>query len=112
MVQQHKKSAKLMWTQAWRRLNKKGKEEGVARKKKTKKTRVTRAIGAVSIDSLAKIKKENKPKSEAQAEALKAAKEAQKAKAKKGGDFGGVKQKVVVPKHQGSAQNARGGAKR
>lgn len=28
-----KKPAKLMWTQAWRRLNKKGKEEGIVRKK-------------------------------------------------------------------------------
>jgi ribosomal protein L24E len=28
-----KKPAKLMWTQAWRRLNKKGKEEGVVKKK-------------------------------------------------------------------------------
>ena len=27
MIQQRKKPAKLMWTQAWRRLNKKGKEE-------------------------------------------------------------------------------------
>eukprot|EP00981_Chlorochromonas_danica_P005211 scaffold1046_cov162-Ochromonas_danica.AAC.41 len=28
-----KKPAKLMWTQAWRRLNKKGKDEGIVRKK-------------------------------------------------------------------------------
>jgi len=33
MVNQKKKPAKLMWTQAWRRLNKKGKEEGLQRKR-------------------------------------------------------------------------------
>lgn len=33
MYNQRKKPAKLTWTQAWRRLNKKGKEEGVVKKK-------------------------------------------------------------------------------
>ena len=33
MVHQKKKPAKLMWTQAWRRLNKKGKDENAARKR-------------------------------------------------------------------------------
>ena len=33
LVHQRKKPSKLMWTQAWRRLNKKGKEEGVVKKK-------------------------------------------------------------------------------
>jgi large subunit ribosomal protein L24e len=33
LVHQKKKSAKLVWTQAWRRLHKKGKEEGVAKKR-------------------------------------------------------------------------------
>ncbi len=33
MLNQRKKPQLLMWTQTWRRLNKKGKEEGVARKK-------------------------------------------------------------------------------
>jgi large subunit ribosomal protein L24e len=33
MMQQRKKPAKLMWTQAWRRLNKKGKDEGIVKKK-------------------------------------------------------------------------------
>ena len=33
MVHQRKKPSKLMWTQSWRRLNKKGKDDGVAKKR-------------------------------------------------------------------------------
>jgi hypothetical protein len=33
MMNQRKKPAKLMWTQAWRRLNKKGKEEGASKRR-------------------------------------------------------------------------------
>ncbi len=33
LVLEKKKASKLMWTQAWRRLNKKGKDEGLVRKR-------------------------------------------------------------------------------
>ena len=33
MINQRKKPQLLMWTQTWRRLNKKGKDEGVTKKK-------------------------------------------------------------------------------
>ena len=52
MVQQRKKPAKLMWTQSWRRLNKKGKDEGVAKKRSRKAVRVTRAIVGASVEEV------------------------------------------------------------
>jgi large subunit ribosomal protein L24e len=47
-----KKPAKLMWTQAWRRLNKKGKEEGIVRKKARRVVKTTRAIVGASLDDV------------------------------------------------------------
>ena len=52
MVQQRKKPAKLMWTQSWRRLNKKGKDEGIAKKRSRKAVRVTRAIVGASVEDV------------------------------------------------------------
>ena len=52
MVQQRKKPAKLMWTQSWRRLNKKGKDEGVTKKRSRKAVRVTRAIVGASVEEV------------------------------------------------------------
>jgi len=41
-----------MWTQAWRRLNKKGKDEGVVRKKARKIVKAARAIVGASLDEV------------------------------------------------------------
>ncbi len=41
-----------MWTQAWRRLNKKGKEEGVVRKKARRVVKAARAIVGASLDDV------------------------------------------------------------
>lgn len=83
MVLQQKKSGKLMWTQSWRRLNKKGKDEGVAKKKTRKTVRVQRAIGSFTKEEI-KAKKDAvvfKPKDAATEAALKEIKERQKVRA-------------------------------
>ena len=54
MVMQRKKPAKLMWTQSWRRLNKKGLDSGVTRKKSRKTVKIQRAIVGVSLDEIKK----------------------------------------------------------
>ena len=41
MINQRKKPQLLMWTQTWRRLNKKGKDEGIAKKKYVLLTGIT-----------------------------------------------------------------------
>jgi len=107
MVNQRKKPAKLMWTQAWRRLNKKGKEEGVVRKKSRKAAKVQRAIMGTSIDDLLKKRQATKPKS---AEAVKEVKE----KVKKDKKAAGPKPTGAnIPKiQQTSRANARGGSRR
>jgi large subunit ribosomal protein L24e len=47
-----KKPSKLMWTQAWRRLNKKGKDDGSAKKRVRKVAKVQRAIVGASLDDV------------------------------------------------------------
>ena len=41
-----------MWTQSWRRLNKKGKDDGVSKKRSKKVARVQRAIVGVSLEEV------------------------------------------------------------
>ena len=41
-----------MWTQAWRRLNKKGKDEGISRKRVRKVAKVQRAIVGASLEDV------------------------------------------------------------
>ena len=49
---QRMKSSKLMWTQAWRRLNKKGNDAQVARKKTKRTVKSQRAIVGVSLEAV------------------------------------------------------------
>merc|ERR1712086_610657 len=51
---QRKKPAKLVWTQAWRRLHKKGLSEAAARKKSRKRSKVQRAVVGLSLDDIRK----------------------------------------------------------
>ena len=83
MVQQQKKPGKLHWTQSWRKLNKKGKAEGVARKKIRKVARVVRAIVGMSMDDLKNKRKATVPKAKnvATEAALKEVKDRKKSKA-------------------------------
>jgi len=51
---QRKKPAKLVWTQAWRRLHKKVLSETTARKKSRKRSKVQRAVVGLSLDDIKK----------------------------------------------------------
>lgn len=105
-----KKSQKLMWTQSWRRLHKKGKDEGATKKKARKIVRVQRAVVGMTADEFKAKKQPTKPKSVATEAALKEVKDRTKGKKSAGGAAGAPK--AIIPKIQRSAQDARGGAKR
>lgn len=91
-----KKPAKLMWTQSWRRLNKKGKDEGATRKRVRRVVRVQKAVGGLSLEDLKKRVQPVKPKSVATEAALKEVKE--RSKGKKNFNRGGPAQGANVPK--------------
>ncbi|RYG68310.1 hypothetical protein EON64_05455 [archaeon] len=109
-----KKPAKLMWTQAWRRLNKKGKDEGVVRKKARRLVKTARPIVGASLDEIHK-KRQQAAKAQKSAPteaALKEVKERAKAAQKSSAVKGPAQNKANIPKHQQGAHNARGGSKR
>lgn len=114
---QRKKAAKLVWTQAWRRLHKKGITETTTKKKRTRTGKVQRAVVGASLED---IKKKASQKSEvrtAQREAalkeLKAKKAANKAKSGGKGKAAGAKPSTFqkVPKHMGG-KGKKGGTQR
>jgi large subunit ribosomal protein L24e len=100
-----KKSNKLQWTQAWRKLNKKGNEASATRKKQRKTVRIVRGIAGMSADAF---KAKRKPvtakpkKSNAATDA--ALKEVKGRKTNTGGGKGNVTQggggNASVPKLQ------------
>ena len=113
LLNNRKKPSKLIWTQAWRRLNKKGKEEGVVRKKARRIVKTTRAIVGASLEDISKKRAQatKAAKSTPTEAALKEVKDRTKAKtaAVKTSPHGHMN----VPKHQKSATfNARGGSRR
>merc|ERR1711972_1147929 len=75
LFHQRIKPVKLRWTQAWRRMNKKGKVDEQAKKRTRKVQKFQKAIVGMSLDDLKK-KKAQKPelRQQAQDEAAKAAK--------------------------------------
>ena len=115
LLAQKKKPSKLMWTQAWRRLNKKGKDDGIARKRVRKVAKVQRAIVGASLEDLLK-KKQITKKVTASDAAAKEVKAAAKTAAKKNAALAKANQpnnNANIPKIQkGSTFNARGGSKR
>lgn len=54
MTLQRKKAAKLVWTQAWRRLHKKGIAETTAKKRTRKANKVQRAVVGASLEDIRK----------------------------------------------------------
>ncbi|CAE8722412.1 unnamed protein product [Polarella glacialis] len=87
LFHQRTKPVKLRWTQAWRRMNKKGKTDEASKKRTRKAQKFQKAIVGMSLDDLKK-KKAQKPELRAAKEvATKEQKEraAQKAKAAKAG---------------------------
>ncbi|CAM9840992.1 unnamed protein product, partial [Ectocarpus fasciculatus] len=79
MVHQRKKPSKLMWTQSWRRLNKKGKDDGIAKKRTRKAAKVQRAIVGVSLEEIKKKRAVVRPKVVATDAAVKEVKDKKKA---------------------------------
>jgi large subunit ribosomal protein L24e len=119
---QRKKAAKLVWTQAWRRLHKKGITETTTKKSKRRAGKVQRAVVGASLEDIRKkAAQKTEIRSASQAAALKELKD-RKAKAKttsaaaaKKGAAGktaaaapkGTFQKV--PKHVGGGKGAKRG---
>jgi len=79
LLNDRKKPAKLMWTQAWRRLNKKLRDDNISKKRVRRAVKVQRAIVGASLEDLLKKKQATKPKSAASDAALKEVKERSKA---------------------------------
>lgn len=112
---QRKKAAKLVWTQAWRRLHKKGITETTTKKRSRRANKVQRAVVGASLDDIRKRAGEKSSVRSAQRDAaLKEVKQRKAAnKAKSGGKGqmpkGSGFQKV--PKHMGG-KGRRGGTQR
>mmetsp|Transcript_52059 Transcript_52059/g.106141 ORF Transcript_52059/g.106141 Transcript_52059/m.106141 type:complete len:147 (+) Transcript_52059:37-477(+) len=105
LLADRKKPSKLMWTQAWRRLNKKARDDGVVRKKARRAVKVQRAIVGASLADLTAKRQASKPKpAKASAEATKEVK-----KRVKGPQTGGA---VRVPKNQKSHTGGKTGGVR
>lgn len=109
---QRKKPAKLVWTQAWRRLHKKGITETSQKKRVRRTNKIARAVVGASLDD---IKKKATQKSDFRAAQRDAAlKEVKARKASNKGKSGG-KSAVPkgatfqkVPKHMGGKGRNRG----
>ena len=109
---QRKKAAKLVWTQAWRRLHKKGLTETTTKKRNRRAGKVQRAVVGASLED---IKKKAAQKTEirtAQAAALKELKDRKATNKAKTGTTTTAKSKPgqvyqKVPKHMGGKGKAR-----
>merc|ERR1712176_1108065 len=112
LFHQRIKPVKLRWTQAWRRMNKKGKADEQAKKRTRKVQKFQKAIVGMSLDDIRK-KKAEKPQLRQQAKeaAAKEAKARMAAKAKSApkttGAKAGAKPKAAGDKGQ---KAAKGGA--
>merc|ERR1712003_317420 len=89
LTMQRKKPAKLVWTQAWRRLHKKGLSETTTKKRTRRTNKVQRAVVGASLEDIKKKASEKSSVRTAAREAalkeLKQKKAANKAKSSKGG---------------------------
>mmetsp|Transcript_30234 Transcript_30234/g.34456 ORF Transcript_30234/g.34456 Transcript_30234/m.34456 type:complete len:160 (-) Transcript_30234:187-666(-) len=54
LTMQRKKAAKLVWTQAWRRLHKKGLSETTTKKRARRSNKVQRAVVGASLEEIKK----------------------------------------------------------
>ena len=106
-----------MWTQAWRRLHKKGMSETTTKKRTRRLNKVQRSVVGISLDDIKK-KAGMKPEvrtaqREAALKEVKARKAANKAKSSKKGGKGnsvGAGQRSKVPKNVARAN--KGGTQR
>merc|ERR1712060_82187 len=106
LFHQRIKPVKLRWTQAWRRMNKKGKADEAGKKRTRKAQKFQKAIVGMSLDDIKK-KKAQKPELRQQAKdaAAKEAKARMQKKAQTGGataskSAGGGAKKANAPKAQ------------
>ena len=114
---QRKKAAKLVWTQAWRRLHKKGITETTTKKRTRRTGKVQRAVVGATLED---IKKKAAQKSTLRAQAKEAAikelkdrKEANKAKSgAKGKGKSAPSNFTKLPKHVGGSRGKRVGTQR
>lgn len=105
---QRKKPAKLVWTQAWRRLHKKGLAETTAKKRTRRTQKVQRAVVGLSLDDIKK-RASQKPeyRTAQRMAALKEAKTKDKASKKKSGHGRNVSS--TMQKAQKQHKGKRGG---
>ena len=101
---QRKKPAKLVWTQAWRRLHKKGLSETTTKKRTRRVNKVARAVVGLSLDDIKKKASVKPDVRSAQREAAIKEVKARKAagKDKKGSSKGratGAGQRTKMPKN-------------
>merc|ERR1711879_1091125 len=96
LFHQRIKPVKLRWTQAWRRMNKKGKVDEQAKKRTRKVQKLQKAIVGMSLDDIKK-KKAQKPELRQQAQEA-AAKEAKARMAKKSAASGSKPKVAAKPK--------------
>jgi large subunit ribosomal protein L24e len=124
---QRKKPAKLVWTQAWRRLHKKGLNETTTKKRSRRTWKVQRAVVGASLEEIQKKSAQKKEIRTAQEAALKELKDKKAAAAAKSaassskgkGSSGGIQGNKKppqafqkVPKHMGGKPGRRGGTQR
>lgn len=62
LFRQRKKAVKLTWTQAWRKMNKKGKTEAYTRKRTRRTQKIQKAVVGLSLEELKQKKAAPKPK--------------------------------------------------
>merc|ERR1712086_771251 len=109
LFRQRIKAVKLRWTQAWRRMNKKGKADEAGKKRTRKAQKFQKAIVGMSLDDIKK-KKAQKPELRKQAQDA-AAKESKARTAKKpaAGGKAAAKPKAAQQKDKKGGMNAGAG---
>jgi large subunit ribosomal protein L24e len=115
LTMQRKKAAKLVWTQAWRRLHKKGITETTAKKRTRRANKVQRAVVGASLDDIKKKAAEKSGFRSSQRDAalkeVKARKVANKTKSGSKSSMPKGNKFQKVPKHMGGS-GRRGGTQR
>ena len=97
---QRKKPAKLVWTQAWRRLHKKGLAETTQKKRTRRVAKVARAVVGASLEDIKKKATRTSAQREAALKEVKARKTASKDKKRADKARGsGAGQRTKLPKN-------------
>eukprot|EP00568_Trieres_chinensis_P010513 CAMPEP_0183305826 /NCGR_PEP_ID=MMETSP0160_2-20130417/10440_1 /TAXON_ID=2839 ORGANISM="Odontella Sinensis, Strain Grunow 1884" /NCGR_SAMPLE_ID=MMETSP0160_2 /ASSEMBLY_ACC=CAM_ASM_000250 /LENGTH=152 /DNA_ID=CAMNT_0025469103 /DNA_START=124 /DNA_END=582 /DNA_ORIENTATION=- len=112
LTMQRKKPAKLVWTQAWRRLNKKGLTETSMKRRARRTNKVARAVVGISLEDIRKRASQKPEFRTAQRDAaLKEVKGRKGAKGGKGGSKGQAGGKAFGGKVPKNVKRAKGGKK-